>query len=173
MNSPQKNSTPMNNKPFTIQINSLEALERLIGGSTQAEIDIRNAVVQAFTEKHLKAIAADPRIVSAANSIKDASRTAVSDLVTEHIGVVKTTWSGLVESVNLHTKVRNEIDSLVRDRASSLVDAAIKETMAKLLESLAARIAGAVQIRLDYEIGQEVKKQVGEAFRRALENGTK
>lgn len=36
-----------------IQINSLEALERLIGGDTELEIDIRNSIVHKFTQKHL------------------------------------------------------------------------------------------------------------------------
>ena len=40
-----------------IQINSLAALERLIGGDSDIEIDIRNSVVQAFSKKHLKNIA--------------------------------------------------------------------------------------------------------------------
>ena len=42
----------------TIQINSLEALERLIGNDAELEINIRNAIVQKFTKKHLKAIRA-------------------------------------------------------------------------------------------------------------------
>lgn len=40
-----------------LQINSLEALERLIGGDTETEIDIRNSVVQKFADKHLKCLA--------------------------------------------------------------------------------------------------------------------
>lgn len=40
-----------------IQINSLEALERLIGGDTELEIEIRNSVVQNFADKHLKSVA--------------------------------------------------------------------------------------------------------------------
>lgn len=39
-----------------IQINSLEALERLIGGDSELEFDIRQSVVEAFTKKHLKNI---------------------------------------------------------------------------------------------------------------------
>ena len=39
-----------------IQINSLEALERLIGGDTQVEIEIRNSIVQEFTKKYLKSL---------------------------------------------------------------------------------------------------------------------
>ena len=40
-----------------LQINSLEALEKLIGGDSEVEMDIRNNIVQKFTEKHLKAVA--------------------------------------------------------------------------------------------------------------------
>ena len=39
-----------------IQINSLEAVERLIGGDTEVEIEVRNSVVQEFAKKHLKAV---------------------------------------------------------------------------------------------------------------------
>ena len=39
-----------------IQINSLKALERLIGGDNELEIEIRNSIVQEFTKKHLKSI---------------------------------------------------------------------------------------------------------------------
>ena len=42
-----------------IQINNLAALERLIGGDSELEIEIRNSVVQDFTKKHLKPIATE------------------------------------------------------------------------------------------------------------------
>lgn len=40
-----------------LQINSLAALERLIGNDNEIEIDIRKNVVDAFAKKHLKAVA--------------------------------------------------------------------------------------------------------------------
>lgn len=45
----------MSNKTV-IQINNLEALERLIGGDSEVEIEIRNNIVQNFAKKHLKNI---------------------------------------------------------------------------------------------------------------------
>ena len=39
-----------------IQINSLEALERLIGGDNQMEFEIRRSIVDDFTKKHLKSL---------------------------------------------------------------------------------------------------------------------
>lgn len=60
----------MSNQPVKIQINSLEALERLIGGDSQLEFDIRASVVQKFTEKHLKSIAGMHTMKNTAEAIK-------------------------------------------------------------------------------------------------------
>jgi len=40
-----------------VQINSLEALEKLIGGNSDVEVKIRNSIVKNFTKKYLKSIA--------------------------------------------------------------------------------------------------------------------
>lgn len=42
--------------PIKIQLNSLEALERLIGGNTELEMELRNSVAQDFTKKYLKGL---------------------------------------------------------------------------------------------------------------------
>lgn len=39
-----------------LQINSVEALERLIGGDSEIELQIRENVVQDFTNRHLKGL---------------------------------------------------------------------------------------------------------------------
>ncbi|AFF28277.1 gp279 [Sphingomonas phage PAU] len=54
-----------------IQINSVEALERLIGGDTQIEIDIRNNIVQEFAKRHLKDIAESETFKGIESSIKN------------------------------------------------------------------------------------------------------
>lgn len=46
----------------TIQINSLEALERMIGGDSETEIQIRYSIIQEFAKKHLKALV--PEVVA-------------------------------------------------------------------------------------------------------------
>lgn len=65
-----------------IQINSLEALERLIGGDTEVEIDIRNSVVQEFTKKHLKAIATN-------DLVSKAHLATIDHIDTTFFGIVK------------------------------------------------------------------------------------
>ena len=45
------------NTSVKLQLNSLEALEKLIGGDTQLELELRSSIVQEFTKRHLKALA--------------------------------------------------------------------------------------------------------------------
>ena len=40
--------------PVKIQINNLEALERLLGNDTELEAEIRKSIAYDFTKKHLK-----------------------------------------------------------------------------------------------------------------------
>ena len=56
--------------PLKLQINSVEALERLIGGDAEVEFEIRNSVVQEFTKKHLKALAEQMLYQPALNTMK-------------------------------------------------------------------------------------------------------
>lgn len=53
-----------------IQINSLEALERLIGGDTELEIEVRNSIVQEFAKKYLKGIINEELMTVAVNRAK-------------------------------------------------------------------------------------------------------
>lgn len=52
-----------------IQINSLEALERLIGNDNELEIEIRQSVVENFTKKHLAKLANDDLMRKATTAI--------------------------------------------------------------------------------------------------------
>lgn len=54
-----------------IQINSLEALERLIGGNTEVEIELRGAIVQEFAKKHLKGVATDVIVSNAEYEVRN------------------------------------------------------------------------------------------------------
>ena len=54
----------------TIQINSLEALERLIGNDNELEIQLRNSVAQDFATRHLKALVNDTLLTKAVEIVK-------------------------------------------------------------------------------------------------------
>lgn len=54
-----------------IQINSLQALERLIGNDNELEIELRASIVQEFTKRHLKDLAKTELINSLAIAVKN------------------------------------------------------------------------------------------------------
>ena len=62
-----------------IQINSLEALERLIGGDNELEISIRDNIVQEFTNKYLKGLVNSDKIKEASWSINQKIRNCVEE----------------------------------------------------------------------------------------------
>lgn len=155
-------------QPVKIQINSLEALERLIGGDSALEIEVRNSIVQNFTTKHLKAIAGLPLVQHHLDYVTKATKEAVQAEVRAHVGTIKTDWQGRVESVKLNDAVRDEISLLVKNQVEKLVGEAAQATLKELTAGLQKRIDGHVKSRLDYDIAAEVKKQVSEAFQRAM-----
>lgn len=55
---------------LTLQINSLAALERLIGGDSEIEIDIRNSVVARFVAKNIRPLAVDAANTSIRETVK-------------------------------------------------------------------------------------------------------
>lgn len=54
-----------------IQINSLAALERLIGGDTALELELRSSVAAAFAEKHLKNLVRETADAGLTDSVRE------------------------------------------------------------------------------------------------------
>ena len=118
----------MNN--LTIQINSLEALERLIGGDSQVEIEVRNSVVQKFAEKHLKPLANSDQIKTTLTQIQlDISRQ-IREKCEKEIATFKTSCYGSVTDIKLNESIKGEIVRRVGETTDSIirqhVDDAIK-----------------------------------------------
>lgn len=115
---------------LTLQINNLEALERLIGGNSEIEIDIRNSVVQKFAEKHLKPLANSDTVTKALTQLKESINKQICDQCAKDIAKFKISWAGQITDVVLNPSIKSEIDSQVRTIVDNTirkdVDAAIK-----------------------------------------------
>ena len=80
---------------LTLQINSLEALERLIRGDSETEVEIRNNVVQRFAEKHLKPLINSDSATSTLNQIRQHVESEISTKVSKEIATYKKSdWYG-------------------------------------------------------------------------------
>lgn len=148
-----------------IQINSLAALERLIGGDTELEIEIRNNIVQEFTKKHLKQIATASVINQAIHSIEE-------DLIREFFETVKDGYRNktvLKKDVltsfkeemiyrakeELHLGV-NEAMEIVNSKA--IIDKALSDACDRILTTLSDSY---LEKRLDAMVNAKLKAKLG------------
>jgi len=153
------------NKGTTIQINSLEALERLIGGETELEISIRNSVVQNFVKKHLKAIADEHIVAHAENEIKKL----VNDTIIEKVGSTYSSGTRLKEDVRkmITDQINHETKTVIRDMVSkTVIECSTIERINILIEDQAELIINSITgenlaIRLDKMVNQKLKEKLG------------
>lgn len=154
---------------LTLQINSKEALERLIGGDTETEIDIRNSVVQKFAEKHLKPIANSAPITDVIRQIKDQAYKHIEETCAKEIATFKSNWQGYTYDIKLRpeleaiikSKIRETIDKLITDK----VNAAIAEYCSDA--SLTRRINTMMDHNIKVLVNEKVKEKI-DAFKTSL-----
>ena len=111
----------MREQPVKIQLN-LAALERLIGGSSEAEVELRQSVVENFTHRHLKALA-NEKLVQAQELV-------IKRYVDDQIG--KESWQG----VKLSPKVVEELRKVTR----GIMQGIINEELLVRYEEMKAKI---------------------------------
>lgn len=103
-----------------IQINSLAALERLIGGDTELEMEIRRSVVEAFAKKHLKAVARALPIEAEMRKLTDSAiveaRGVMNKVIEEHTGEPASRWANSTTQMALSQEARNRVRKIVRNQ---------------------------------------------------------
>ncbi len=146
-----------------IQIASLAALERLIGGDATIEIEIRQSVAENFAKKHLKSISHN-ELTSACN------RDALKMLGEEFFQKKQFSGSYTLKSEYLEG-LKNAIDCQLRDKISQLVSESIaafgsKESIDRLIYSASDRIAneltdGNIMKRINAAADAKIKERLG------------
>lgn len=157
--------------PIKIQINSLEALERLLGGSTDMEIELRQAIAVEFTKKHLKPLATSDAVQLIATelreqvgAIRDEVRKKISTLLAEEIATIQRDCWGRVDSVNLKPEVKAQIQSLVRSSTYDIIREQVDLLRPEFME-IAEKQAGK---SVDYHFKELVKLEVSKRVKEAL-----
>lgn len=104
-----------------IQINSVDALERLIGGDTETEIEIRNSVVQEFAKRHLKAVAQEQMTVALKNTLIQEIRDKF----------LKETGRGWKTDFVLN----NEVSKLIQEEVKGIINTELSDVIRKTINS--------------------------------------
>ena len=99
-----------------IQINSLKALERLIGGDSEIEIEIRKSIVAEFAKRHLRSIVADIDKIIGEIAIKEFS--GCFGKITRN-----NTWTGE------HFEISDEIKRVIKGQISPIVNKKLSEAI--------------------------------------------
>jgi 6-pyruvoyl-tetrahydropterin synthase len=142
-----------------IQINSLEALERLIGNDNELEIEIRKNIVYDFSKKHLKGVADEEFITKLTESLTNQVRE-------EYFIQIKNTWSNKVDfylNDTLKNLIRTEIANLINRQVKDMIRKQIEEktqleNISKwITEELAPNL---LKEKLDKLVDTEIKKRL-------------
>lgn len=138
----------------------IDALERVLGGDSEAAVEIRNTIVQQFASRHLKAIANSEVVRQVGATIEAAVVEAVQEEVGKKAPGFGGKWTFKKEVKDaLHEEVRLSISTKVREEVQTAVQAA--------LDTVKPDIARRVEAAVDKEIAARVKAAVDEKLRAA------
>jgi len=117
-----------------IQINSLEALERMIGNDNALEIEVRNSIVQEFCKKHLKHLVDQKTREKEIKSAIKAVREEIQAVVSETLGRVTRDYYDNITGIDLHPMVKRKINSLVADNTDELIGDTVRKCVEQAIE---------------------------------------
>ena len=141
-----------------LQLN-LPALERLIAGDSQMEVELRHQVVENFAKHHLKKLMNDDMFAR----IKEWFRTACEAAYAKELGqVVQSFWC---DNFELESHMREHVARAARAE----VDAVVKEHLAKYKEDLLRRDAAHIEAVIQRTLDRELEAQVEAEVRRRLD----
>jgi ribulose bisphosphate carboxylase small subunit len=146
-----------------IQINNLEALERLIGGDTELEIEIRNSVVQDFAKKHLKSVAKE--------LLDQGFTISVKKLIQDEFFRVNSWGEILAFNEKTHRKLAEELNNDIRKTFDEILmevlefnklKQTVQERLNKTLDYIDAELKSKVlEQRLDQMVDKRLKEKLG------------
>lgn len=147
---------------LVLQINSLDALERLIGGDADVEVEIRNNIVAKFAEKHLKQLANSSQVMGALTKAQQELREMVQTQVTAALANVKNSTYYGMKIGDLRPEIKALMEEAVRTSVDAVVANAVKADIAKLAtqEILERKITREVTAQINERVAVEVKKRI-------------
>lgn len=144
-----------------IQINSLQALERLIGGDNTLELEIRQSVVTEFVKKHLKGLV-DSRIVQIASTELRASiDETVRKQISATIGEYQQSGYGARKFI-LH----NDLKAEIKNQLVVALDKTINEVITEIMPGVEKQIEESFVRVMNYKIDQIVRDKVNDHLKK-------
>ena len=137
-----------------IQINSLEALERLIGDDKEMEISVKQSILNEFAKKYLKSIANS-------EAMADLKRDVLKELKeTGFYGLLKKTDSSMFygKSTLLTSEAKDLIKKRVKDEIDNLISEQVDEVRSLLVQDINDRL-NLMSLSVSQGIREEIQKE--------------
>lgn len=145
-----------------IQINSLEALERLIGSDTELEVELRTAIVQNFTNRHLKNIANEEIVKGASQAITrqvDNMFFDITDGYYKKYELKDTIRKKFEDAAELTVSriIRENIEALLEEKVYSKLRRHLEDSAEWITDQIKEKI---VEDKLDRLVSQKIKEKL-------------
>lgn len=133
----RKHETP---KP-TVQLSlNLPALEHLIGGDSQVEVELRKSVVQEFAKRHLTSVA---KVMT--NELKDDLAKAIAE-ATKEIGLEPAKWPHPVRLTDdLFERLKTAVEYSIHTKVRELVQEHTSKAVADIIPHIEAKVDRVVE----------------------------
>lgn len=153
-----------------IQINSLEALERLIGDDKEMEFAIKESILNGFAKKYLKSVANSEAMAEVeAKVLAELKETGYYGILEKRpcspLNIYSNTFLSDKAKELIRLQINREIDSLISDEVSK-----IRETIAQDIRSRLDLMALSVSQCIREEVQKEtIEKLVQKKLKDLLE----
>jgi hypothetical protein len=141
-----------------IQINSLEAVERLIGDSDTMEIEVRRSVIESFANTFVKKIGNNDELVSRVERIKNEINNSAILYVKNELGIP-------VEYGELSSNAKIRIREQVYEQITNLVEEIVKRE----IRNIDDKINNAINYHIDTIVRQKIEKYNQERIKDIIE----
>ncbi len=155
----------------TLQINTIQALERLIGGDTALELEIRQNVVEAFAKKHLKGLMSEfysKQSAAVIESVKADSEKIIKEVVASYLKSKGDYWAG--HTLVITQEGKDVIKNAAHQQVKVIFDEAIQLQLATLLAQLPKIIEKKVNDTINFEVAKQVKEGIANKLQQLKES---
>jgi len=142
------------------------ALDRLLGGDTELELELRQSIACQFAKRHLKPLINCSEIAQIAHDIKGQAVKHATDLITDTVATIKTDWGSKV--INLKPEVINTIRSKVREEINTIVSDAVGDAISEVIKEIPQIVTNRVNVNVTAEVKRQVDAKMA-AMRASLD----
>lgn len=127
----------MTREKLTLNLTT-NALERLIGGNTEVETNLRQSIVENFSKKYLKTIVNHELIKNQISKLEEDSKKVRNEIqskfdneIKKQIGNIRRKYGGEISNIEFNNEFRKQIDKYMVSKFDQFINNLISSTFDK------------------------------------------